>query len=316
MLYTCLPLFHANALNAFAQALVAGASYVLGPRFSASSFTSRLVEADATVTYLLGAMAGILMSQPPGATDRAHRCRVALAPATPAREQESFRQRFEMILVDGYGSTETNLVIGASPGEQRPGYLGRVIDGFEAAVTGDDGEPVPDGIPGEQMVRSERPLAFASGYLGLRERTVAAWRDGWFRTGDRVVREPTGWFRFVDRIKDVIRRRGENISSAQVEEVLCAYPDIAAAAVFAVPAEFAEDEVMAAVVARPGRMIDLGGLVAHCERQLPYFAVPRYLDVMDALPVTETGKVAKTALRDRGITSATWDRTESAGTAQ
>lgn len=314
VLYTCLPLFHTNALNAFAQALVTGASFALGPRFSASAFTSRLIEADATVTYLLGAMAGMLMSQPPGATDRAHRCRVALAPATPARQQETFRERFGMILVDGYGSTETNLVIGASPGEQRPGFLGRVIDGFEAAVTGDDGEPLPDGTPGELVVRARHAHAFASGYLGSQARTAAAWRDGWFRTGDRVVREPTGWFRFIDRIKDVIRRRGENISSRQVEEVLCAHPDVAAAAAFAVPAEFAEDEVMAAVVARPGRSIDVNGLVAHCERQLPYFAVPRYLDVVDALPVTETGKVAKTVLRERGITPVTWDRTEPPGT--
>ena len=316
VLYTCLPLFHTNALNAFAQALVAGASIALGPRFSASAFTSRLIEADATVTYLLGAMAGMLLSQPPGPADRAHRCRVALAPATPARQQEAFRQRFGIIPVDGYGSTETNLVLGASPGERRPGYLGRVIDGFEAAVIGDDGEPQPDGIPGELVVRARYPDAFASGYLGAPTRTAAAWRDGWFRTGDRVVREPTGWFRFVDRIKDVIRRRGENISPGQVEGVLCAHPDVAAAAAFAVPAEFAEDEVMAAVVARPGRIIDVNGLVAHCERQLPYFAVPRYLDLVDALPVTETGKVAKTVLRERGITPATWDRTKSPGTGQ
>jgi carnitine-CoA ligase len=316
VLYTCLPLFHTNALNAFAQALVAGASFVLGPRFSVSAFTSRLIEADATVTYLLGAMAGMLMSQPLGATDRAHRCRVALAPATPAPQQEAFRERFGMILVDGYGSTETNLVIGASPGEQRPGYLGRVIDGFEAAVIGDDGEPQPDGTPGELVVRTRHPDAFASGYLGAPTRTAAAWRDGWFRTGDRAVREPTGWFRFVDRIKDVIRRRGENISPGQVEEVLCAHPDVAAAAAFAVAAEVAEDEVMAAVVARPGRIIDMSGLAAHCERQLPYFAVPRYLDVVDALPVTETGKVAKTVLRERGITPATWDRTQSPVTGQ
>ena len=316
VLYTCLPLFHTNALNAFAQALLAGASIAFGPRFSASAFTSRLIEADATVTYLLGAMAGMLMSQPPGASDRAHRCRVALAPATPARQQEAFRERFGIILVDGYGSTETNLVIGASPGEQRPGYLGRVIDGFEAAVIGDDGEPQPDGTPGELVVRARRPDAFASGYLSAPARTAAAWRDGWFRTGDRAVREPTGWFRFVDRIKDVIRRRGENISPAQVEEVLCVHPDVAAAAAFAVPAEFAEDEVMAAVVARPGRIIDVRGLAAHCKKQLPYFAVPRYLDVVDALPVTETGKVAKTVLRERGITPATWDRTQSPGTGQ
>ena len=309
VLYSCLPLFHTNAFNAFAQAIVAGATYVLGPRFSASAFTSRLAEAGATVTYLLGAMAGILLSRPPDAADRAHHCRLALAPATPALHQAAFRERFGMVLVDGYGSTETNLVIGASPGEQRPGYLGRVIDGFEAAVLGDDGGSVPDGTPGELVVRSQHRNAFASGYWDMPARAAEAWRGGWFHTGDRVVLEPSGWFKFVDRIKDVIRRRGENISSLQVEEVLCAHPDVAAAAAFAVPAEFAEDEVMVAVAPRPGRAIDPASLVRHCERELPYFAVPRYVDLVDQLPVTETGKVAKAVLRARGITPTTWDKT-------
>ena len=308
VLYTCLPLFHTNALNAFAQALVAGATYVLGPRFSASAFWDQLGQAGATVTYLLGAMPGILMSRAPGPADRGHSCRLALSPATPAHQQAAFRERFGIVLVDGFGTTETSLVIGAPPDEQRPGYLGRVIDGFEAMVADDDGGPVPDGTPGELVVRSQHRYAFATGYWQMARRTADAWRGEWFHTGDRVVREPSGWFRFVDRIKDVIRRRGENISSRQVEEVLCVHPDVAAAAAFAVPAEFAEDEVMVAVVTRPGSTVGPTDLLCHCEQQLPYFAVPRYVDLVDRLPVTETGKITKTPLRDRGITPATWDR--------
>jgi carnitine-CoA ligase len=308
VLYTCLPLFHTNALNAFAQAIVAGATYVLGTRFSASAFWDQLREADATVTYLLGAMTGILMTRPPAARDRAHRCRVALAPATPAHQQAAFRERFGIVLVDGFGSTETNLVIGAPPEEQRPGYLGRVITGFEALVVGADDQPVPDDTPGELVLRSHHRHAFATGYWQLPDRTAQAWRDGWFHTGDRVIRDPSGWFTFVDRIKDVIRRRGENISSRQVEEALAAHEDVVAAAAFAVPAEFAEDEVMVAVVRKPGSSAGAADLLRHCEQQLPYFAVPRYVDLVDELPLTETGKIAKSELRQRGITSTTWDR--------
>jgi crotonobetaine/carnitine-CoA ligase len=309
VLYTCLPLFHTNALNAFAQAIVAGATYVLGTRFSASAFWDELREADATVTYLLGAMAGILLSRPPAAGDRAHRCRVALAPATPAHQQGAFRERFGILLVDGFGSTETNLVIGALPEEQRPGYLGRARDGFEVAVVGDDDQPVPDGTPGELLVRSQHGHAFATGYWQRPDRTAEAWRGQWFHTGDRVIRDPAGWFTFVDRIKDVIRRRGENISSRQVEEVLTAHEDVVAAAAFAVPAEFAEDEVMVAVVRQPASTAGPADLLRHCEQQLPYFAVPRYVDLVDQLPLTETGKIAKSELRQRGITPTTWDRT-------
>ncbi len=173
---------------------------------------------------------------------------------------------------------------------------------------GEGGSPVPDGTPGELVVRSHYRNAFASGYWNRPARTLEAWSGGWFHTGDRVVRESSGWFRFVARIKDVIRRRGENISSRQLEEVLCGHPDIAAAAAFAVPAEFAEDEVMVTVVPRPGSTVDPAGLTDHCARELPYFAVPRYTDLVDQLPLTETGKVAKSVLRERGITAATWDR--------
>jgi crotonobetaine/carnitine-CoA ligase len=141
------------------------------------------------------------------------------------------------------------------------------------------------------------------------DKTVEAWRNLWFHTGDRVVREADGAFRFIDRIKDAIRRRGENISSFEVEQVLLSHPAVAAAAVYPVPSELAEDEVMATLVARPGASIDLLALASHCEARLPRFAVPRYLDIVDALPCTENGKVQKYKLRERGVTATTWDRT-------
>jgi crotonobetaine/carnitine-CoA ligase len=307
-LYTCLPLFHTNALNAFAQALTHGAHLVVGPRFSASRFWERITEAQATVTYLLGAMVTILSSQEASSFDRAHRVRVALAPATPAGIWGSFEQRFGVRLVEGHGMTETNAVIGPRDGEQRPGWMGRCMPGFDARVVDEDDEEVPFGTPGELIVRAEHPFAFATGYWRMPEATVQAWRNLWFHSGDRVVRDADGYFRFLDRLHDAIRRRGENVSAWEVEQVLVHHPHVEAAAVVPVPSELGEDDVMAFVVPSSGRTIDPVELIRFCEPRLAYFAIPRYVDVVAELPLTENGKVRKFLLRERGVTSTTWDR--------
>lgn len=312
VLYTCLPLFHTNALNAFTQALVSGATYVVGPRFSASRFWARAAEAGADVSYLLGAMVNILWAQPPSPADRAHTVRVALAPATPPRLVEPFRERFGTDLVEGYGSTETNAVVGQRAGSGRIGAMGTVIDGFEALVVDEYDRPRPDGEAGELVLRHREPYAFATGYWRMPEKTVEAWRNLWFHTGDRVVRDADGSFRFIDRLKDAIRRRGENISSFEVEQVLMEHEAVATVAVFAVPSELAEDEVMAAVVPEDGMSLDPVELIRHCEPRLAYFAIPRFVDVVDEVPLTENGKIRKAALRERGVTATTWDR-EAAG---
>ncbi|MBA3329677.1 MAG: AMP-binding protein, partial [Actinobacteria bacterium] len=187
-LFTVLPLFHTNALNTFFQALLTGANLHLGTRFSASRFWAEAREADATITYLLGAMVQILRRRPPSELDRAHRVRVALSPATPAEAVADFRARFGVELVDGYGSTETNYVLAAPPGERRPGTMGRVVAGFEARVVDAEDADVQPGVPGELVLRHSEPFSFATGYHGLPEATVAAWRNLWFHTGDRVVR--------------------------------------------------------------------------------------------------------------------------------
>ncbi|WP_328529181.1 ATP-dependent acyl-CoA ligase [Nocardioides sp. NBC_00368] len=307
VLHTCLPLFHTNALNAFSQALVSGATYVLGGRFSASRFWSQMVDSGATVTYLLGAMVGILDSRPPSDLDRAHRVRMALSPATPGRLLAPFRERFGVALLDGYGSTETNAVVATRPGEERPGYIGRLQPGFHMRVVDADGADVPPGTPGELLLRSDQPFAFASGYFGMPEATTAAWQDLWFHTGDRIAVEADGSMRFVDRIKDVIRRRGENISSVEVEDVLRAHPAVADVAVYAVDSELGEDEVMAAVVAKEAQDLDFEELVEFCGPRLAAYAIPRFLVRLDALPLTENGKVRKPELRSRG-TDGAWDR--------
>lgn len=308
VLSTCLPLFHTNALGTFHQALLCGATLVAEPRFSASRFWQRLIERKATVTYLLGAMVPILLSKPASPDERHHSVRCALAPGVPANLHRTFSERTGIALLDGYGSTETNFVIGATAVEQRPGLMGTLRDGFAARVLDSFGADARPGEPGELVLRADEKLAFATGYFGTPDKTAEAFRNDWFQTGDRVVRDADGYFRFVDRLKDAIRRRGENISSFEVEQVLLSHPEVGNAAVFPVPSELAEDEVMAAVVRRPGSRLTENALCEFCRPRLAAFAVPRFIEFVDALPTTESGKVQKYRLRDRGVSGRTWDR--------
>src|SRR2546425_4268289 len=313
VLCTSLPLFHTNALNTFYQALLTGSSVCFEKRFSASRFFASLARNRATVTYLLGAMVPILLSRSRSPEEAAHTVRIGLAPAVPAQFHEEFTQRTGIRLLDGWGSTETNFVLGTAVEHQKPGLMGPVFEGFQARVVDDQDNDVADDTAGELVVRADDPFAFATGYFGTPEKTVEAWRNLWFHTGDRVVRRSDGYFRFVDRLKDVIRRRGENISSFEVEQVLLSHPAVANAAAFPVRSPLAEDEVMAAVVLHPGRQLTESELIAFCEPRLPYFAVPRYLEFMNELPSTESGKVQKYKLRERGVTGRTWDRDASDG---
>jgi crotonobetaine/carnitine-CoA ligase len=312
ILHTTLPLFHINALNTFAQALLTGATQVIEPRFSASGFWKSLTASDATVTYLLGAMVPILMSNPPTPEERAHRVRVALGPGVPWPMHAAFRERTGIVLLEGYGSTETNFVIADPIDRPRANHMGHIGPGFGACVVDESGNEVAPGVAGELLLRTDEPFAFATGYHGMPEKTAEAFRDGWFHTGDRVTRDADGAFRFVDRLKDAIRRRGENISSFEVEQVLLSHPDVKAAAVFPVRSALAEDEVMAALVRKEGRNPSEADLIRFCEPRLPYFAVPSFLEFLDDLPRTENGKIQKFQLRARGVAATTWSR-EAAG---
>jgi len=227
----------------------------------------------------------------------------------PAAAGDAFHARSGVALLEGYGSTETNFVICTAIDSPRRGVMGWLRAGFHARVVDEHDVERAAGDAGELLLRSDERLAFASGYFGQPEQTAQAWRDGWFHTGDRVVRDADGAFRFVDRIKDAIRRRGENISSWEVEQVLMSHPAVAAAAVYPVRSELAEDEVMAAIVLRDGASVAPLQLAQHCEALLPRFAVPRYIDLVSKLPRTENGKVQKYKLRERGITPTCWDRT-------
>jgi crotonobetaine/carnitine-CoA ligase len=226
----------------------------------------------------------------------------------PERFHPEFRDRFGIALLDGYGSTETNFVLGCALSQQLGGAMGPVFEGFDARVVDEADNTLPDGTPGELVLRADEPFAFATGYFGMAEKTVEAWRNLWFHTGDRVVRDAEGYYRFIDRMKDAIRRRGENVSSYEVEQVLLSHPDVAEAAAFPVQSELAEDEVMAAIVPRGGHTLTPAVLAHYCKDRMPAFAIPRFIEFVTVLPMTENGKVQKFRLRERGVTEATWDR--------
>ena len=311
VLFTTLPFFHINALNTLWQALLSGATFAFRNRFSASRHWAEARQAGATITYLLGAMANILLKAPPGPADRQHSIRVALSPATPAEVAAQFQDRFGVRLIDGYGSTETNLVMSNVIGGYAPGTMGRVVEGFEARIVDAQDRELPSGAPGELALRHTEPFSFASGYFGDPEATASAWRNLWFHTGDRAMRDERGIYHFIDRIKDAIRRRGENISSWEVEQALLTHPEVENAAVVGVPADLGEEEVMAFVAPRGNSPPTPEALIGFLQTRLAHFAIPRYLEFVDKLPETENGKVRKQTLKERGIGPATWDRDKS-----
>src|SRR4051812_14883984 len=183
VLCTSLPLFHTNALNTFYQALLRGACVHYEKRFSASGFFPSLVGSSATVTYLLGAMVPILLSRPVSPEESAHQARIALAPGVPAQFHAEFTRRTGIRLLDGWGSTETNFVLGTTIEHQQPGVMGPVFAGFDARVVDDRNRDAGDETAGELVVHANEPLAFAHEYFGAPEKTAEAWRDGWFHTG-------------------------------------------------------------------------------------------------------------------------------------
>ncbi|RXG98167.1 ATP-dependent acyl-CoA ligase [Bradyrhizobium zhanjiangense] len=312
VLFTTLPLFHTNALNAFYQAVLNGCTYVLEQKFSASGFWAAARAHNASVSYLLGAMASMLLAQPRKEDDTAHRVRVALGGGVPPQNHRPFLERFGVPLVDGYGSTETNFVFAGAIPSDRPGTMGYLAEGFEARIVDEDDSELPDGQAGELVLRAKEPFAFATGYFGMPEKTVEAWRNLWFHSGDRVVRDADGHYRFVDRMKDSIRRRGENVSSWEVEQIILAHPAVAACAIYPLPSELGEDEVAAAILLEQGQSLEPADIVRHCEGQIAYFAIPRYVRIVSEMPLTENGKIKKGALQQAGVTTDTWDR-EAAG---
>lgn len=306
VLYTPLPLFHLTGQCVNVQmALVHGGRIVLDQRFSPRGFWTRMRGLDATVVWSFGSMTPLLFKQPPHEDDRGHDVRILWSIPWPTGYGREFEERFDLRIMCGYGSTEQGLTIVQPLDAVRSDTIGVASPHYEVAVVDERGIPVPDGEVGEIVTRPREPSSMMSGYLGRAEDTVTALRDLWFHTGDRGVRDVDGYFRFVDRKKDAIRRRGENISAWEIESVIATHPAIEEVAAIGVPSEFGEDEVK--VVATLEAPLKERELFDFCRDQLPYYMVPRYIEFVAELPKTPSLRVQKFRLREDGVTAATWD---------
>ena len=309
------PLFHGNShfLAAY-PALIAGARYVLQERFSASAWTRQVRDSRATVTNFVGVMMDFVWQQPHRPDDADNDLRCIFAAPTASGILDGFKQRFGVeAFVEVFGLTETCMPILSPYSEDRPpGAAGLAnADWFDVRlVDPETDEEVPAGDMGELVVRARHPWTQSVGYYAMATETQAAWRNLWWHTGDGMRRDAEGWYYFVDRLKDAIRRRGENISSYEVEQALLGHPAIGEVAVVSVPAdeEAGEDEVLAVVVLEPASDLPAAELWDYAERRLPYFAVPRYLRFVTELPKTPSEKIRKVELRATGVDAATHDR--------
>ncbi len=309
-LYNPLPLFHVNAsIFSFFCVMLRGNCQVQTDRFSPSRWWAEVHASRATVVHYLGVVVPMLLAQPPSALDRGHRVRFAIGAGVDPQRHAEFEQRFGFPLIEIWGMTEMvrALFDNQPPRQVGTRVFGRARAGLELRVVDDADRDLPDGTPGELLVRSSAaaPRAdFFSGYLDDPAATEQAWRGGWFHTGDIVTRAADGAMRFVDRRKNIIRRSGENIAAAEVEAVLQSHPLVHQAAVLAVPDELREEEVLACVVLADAGRADPAAAVqalwAHCLDQLAYYKAPGWLWLTDEIPTTSTQKVQKHQIFEPG----------------
>jgi carnitine-CoA ligase len=306
-----LPLFHMAAQALVFNALSAGASAVIFDGFHATKFWDEVREYECTFTLLLGTMANFLYRQPETDRDADNPLtRVLMVPVIP--EVEEFTQRFGVEIGTAYGMTEASTPVFAPWGTAKPGACGFIRGDFEAQLVNEHDIEVKPGEIGELLLRPKEPWILMAGYYNMPEATSAAWRNLWFHTGDALFQDTEGQFHFVDRRKDAIRRRGENVSSFEVEAEINSHTAVMESAAIAVPSEHTEDDIMAVIVLKEGQSVGHAELIDYLLDRLPYFMVPRYLEFRDALPKTASQKIRKAVLREQGLTEQTWDR-EAAG---
>ena len=308
VLYCPYPMFHLDAaVMTLAPALLLRGVAAIGERFSVSRYWDEVRALQATVFDFMGATLTMLWKQPPSPRDRDHRARLGWGVPLP-EWAEAFEARFGCRLVELYGSTEVGgIIYTPQDAPRRKGSCGKALGPWEVRLLDDQGFDVPAGTPGELVVRSTEPSVLMDGYWGMPQATLDAFRDQWFHTGDVLKRDADGWLYFVGRRKDFVRRRGENISAAEVEMEIELHPEVLACAVVGVPSELTEEEVMACVVLREGSSLSPRALTDWCAARMAVFMVPRYVRLLPGLPKTPTDKVEKFRLREQGAASA-WDR--------
>lgn len=302
-----LPLSHAGGLSSIYAQVLAGGSIVLPARFRTEEFWPTVRDCGVTTTTLQGVMVPFLLEAPPSADDKAHGLEVAtLAPY--GAEAAAFVERFGVRAWTSYGSTEMGVVLACPPDSLVIGGTGLALPGIEYRIVDADDYDVPDGAIGELVIRRAQPWSMMLGYFRNDAATAAAFRNGWYHTGDFMRRTADGMFQFKDRKKDAIRRRGENISSQEVEADVLRHPLVREVAAYGVVTDRPEDEVMVCVVLAADAAPDWPDVVSFLGASMAHYMVPRYYRRVADLPRTESGKVRKDQLRDEGVTPDTWDR--------
>lgn len=308
-IYTCLPLFHGNAIAiSVLGAMFLDAKIAVSERFSASKFWDEVREFEAVEFNHVGAIIPILMKQLPRPDDADNPMRVVLSNGCPQHLWEDFEKRFGLRVVEFFGMTD-------SPGylvnhDGKVGSMGKPVGGLEAAVVDDEGNELPNGQIGELVMRAAEGRTHF--YLNRPDATDEAYRNEWFHTGDLASRDEEGFFYYAGRKKESMRRRGENVSAWEIENVLNQHPLILDSAAHAVPSEVGEDDIKVVLVLQPGASLEPAELLDFCAGQMAYYAVPRYVEFRAEIPKTPTERPRYAELKEDGITPSTWDR-EAAG---
>jgi crotonobetaine/carnitine-CoA ligase len=307
--YTCLPLFHVTSMGFTLGCLLGGARIAIDARFNPFSFWEQVRRHNARMFPYVGAMIGLLMGRPPQAHDAANPAVRAIGSATPLDLWRRFEQRFGVTLIETYGQTElASLWFMPPPDGARPGTVGRPADRMEARLEDHEGKQPSTGTPGEIAIRPRDPLLMTEGYFRNPEATARAFRGGWYYTGDAASVDADGYYRFEGRLKDFIRRRGENIAASEIEREALSHPAVEDCAAVGVPAELGEEEIKLCVVPRDGSSLTAAELARYLRPRLASFMQPRYIEIRAALPRTATQRVQKYRLIEEGLPPGIWDR--------
>jgi crotonobetaine/carnitine-CoA ligase len=304
------PLFHSSGQVNAMQAWLGGAAIALRRKFTRTRFLDVVRETGSTMVQFVGTMAAAIESSPEQPDDADNPIRIAKLGGPMVKDPARFAERFGIAaFAGGYGMTEVGTLFSwCRPTAEKPGTIGRPRLGVEVRLVDEHDVPVPQGQIGELVVRSDRPWELMTEYLNDPAATAKAWRNGWFHTGDSLWCDPDGDYYFSERLTDSLRRRGENISSHEVEREVLKHPAVAQVACVGVPGEFGEHEVKIFVVPASSKVCDPADIIRFVEPLMPHFMIPRFVEVVDELPQTPSHRVRKSELRARPNSERTWDR--------
>jgi crotonobetaine/carnitine-CoA ligase len=307
-LWTAMPLFHLSAAPVVLAPMLVGGTTVLASAFHPASVWDEVRACGAVGFVGAGAMVSMLMHQPPDPRDVELPLRFISAAPIAAEDYRDIEKRYDCRIVTMYGMTEAfPIALKGVDEDGVPGTSGRPNPDFDVQIVDTDGTPLPAGTVGEIACRPRHPHVMSEGYLDPADHTVVPHPE-WFRTGDLGVLDSDRNLTYVDRVKDSLRRRGENVSSVEVENVVTRHPAVLEAAVVGVPSDLGEDDILLFVTVRPGSDLDYAELLDFCGARMPYFSVPRYVEIVGELPKTVIGRIRKDVLRAQGVGPTAWDR--------